>query len=49
MHASEVMTRNIVMVGRDTRVLEAIRLMVDDHISAPPVTDEAGRLLGILT
>jgi len=48
-NASDVMTRNIVLVSRDAPVAEAIRLMLDNHISGLPVIDEANQLVGILT
>ena len=48
MNASDVMSRNILSVGRDTTITEAIRLMLDNQISGLPVID-AGRLVGILT
>ncbi len=48
MNASDVMSRNIISVGRGTTVAAAIRLMLDNHISGLPVID-AGRLVGILT
>ncbi len=49
MNAADVMTRNIVSVGRGTPVREAIRLMLDNRISGLPVVDDGGMLVGILT
>jgi CBS domain-containing protein len=49
MKAADVMTRNIVSVGRGTPVREAIRLMLDKQISGLPVTDDVGKVVGILT
>jgi CBS domain-containing protein len=49
MNAADVMTREILSVGPDTTVAEAIRTMLDKRISGLPVIDEAGRLVGILT
>jgi CBS domain-containing protein len=49
MNASHVMTREILSVGPDTTVAEAIRTMLDNRISGLPVIDEAGRLAGVLT
>ena len=49
MNASDVMTREILSVGPDTTVAEAIRTMLDNRISGLPVIDEAGQLVGILT
>jgi CBS domain-containing protein len=43
------MSRNILSVGRDATIAEAIRLMLDHQISGLPVIDAAGRLVGILT
>ncbi len=48
MNAAEVMTCNVVSVGRETPVAEAIRLMLDHHVSGLPVVDQ-GKLVGILT
>ena len=49
MKASDVMSRNIVSIGRDAAIAEAIRLMLDNQISGLPVIDTAGKLVGILT
>ena len=49
MKASDVMTRTLLSVRPDATVAEAIRLMLDNHISGLPVIDEVNRLVGILT
>lgn len=49
MNASEIMTRNVVTVGRETPVVQAIRAMLDNHVSGLPVLDDDGKLAGILT
>lgn len=49
MKASEIMTRNVVTVGRETPVVQAIRAMLDNHVSGLPVLDDDGKLAGILT
>ena len=49
MNASDVMSRDIISVGRDTTIAAAIRLMLDNQISGLPVIDPAGKLVGILT
>ena len=49
MKASEVMTRNVVTVGRETSVAQAIRLMLDNNISGLPVLDDDGKVVGIVT
>jgi len=48
MKASDVMTRNVVTVGRETSVAQAIRLMLGHNISGLPVLHD-GKVLGILT
>lgn len=48
MKASDVMTRNVVTVGRETSVAQAIRLMLDHNISGLPVLHD-GKVVGILT
>ena len=46
MNASDVMTRNILSVRPDASVAEAIRLMLDNHVSGLPVIDEAASWSG---
>ena len=48
MKASDVMTRNVVTVGRETSVANAIRVMLENNISGLPVLDD-GKVVGILT
>jgi CBS domain-containing protein len=48
MKASDVMTRNVLTVGRETSVANAIRVMLDNNISGLPVLDN-GKVVGILT
>ena len=48
MKASEVMTRNVLTVGRETSVANAIRVMIDNNISGLPILDN-GKVVGILT
>jgi CBS domain-containing protein len=49
MNASDVMTREVVTVTRDTPVAQAIRLMLDRGVSGLPVLDAEGKIAGILT
>lgn len=49
MKAADVMTRDAVTVRRGTPVVQAIRLMLDNHISGLPVLDDDGKVVGILT
>jgi CBS domain-containing protein len=48
MKASDVMTRNVLTVGRETSVTNAIRVMLENNISGLPVLDN-GKIVGILT
>jgi CBS domain-containing protein len=43
------MTPDVVTVGPGARVDEIARLMLDHHISAVPVVDASGRLVGIVS
>jgi CBS domain-containing protein len=49
MNAADVMTRNVVTVGADTSIGQAIALMLDHHVSGLPVLAGDGELVGILT
>jgi CBS-domain-containing membrane protein len=49
MNAQDVMVRNVVTVGPDTDVTEAARLLAEHDISALPVVDSVGNLIGILS
>jgi CBS domain-containing protein len=49
MKASDIMTRNIISIGRGTLIGEAIHLMLDNQVSGLPVLDDSGKVVGILT
>ena len=49
MKASDIMTRRVVTVARDTSILEAVRLMLQNRISGLPVVDDKGQLIGMVT
>jgi CBS domain-containing protein len=49
MKASDIMTRRVISIPPDSTILEAIRLMLDNHISGLPVIDRSGNLVGIVT
>ncbi|HUN26513.1 MAG TPA: CBS domain-containing protein [Steroidobacteraceae bacterium] len=49
MRASQVMTSNVVTVGPDTPIEEAVRIMIGHRISGLPVVDASGGVLGLLT
>jgi CBS-domain-containing membrane protein len=45
----DIMTRDVAVVDADAPLLEAVRLMARRRISGLPVTDAAGKLVGILS
>lgn len=49
MKASDVMTGDVISVDPDSSILQAVRLMLQKHISGLPVIDGAGNLVGIVT
>jgi CBS domain-containing protein len=48
MNAADVMSRNVISVGPDAPIHDAIRLMLEHHISGLPVVN-GGVLVGMLT
>ncbi len=49
MKASDIMSSRVISVAPDATVLEATRLMLQNHISGLPVIDPSGALVGIIT
>ncbi len=49
MKAGDVMTRTVTTIQPTNTVAEALRRMLDGHISGLPVVDEKGHLVGIVT
>jgi CBS domain-containing protein len=49
MRAQDVMTRAVLSVAPDATLVEAARRMLDAHVSALPVVDAGGTLVGILS
>ena len=49
MRAIDVMVRDVVTVHPDTDVAEAVKLLADHDVSALPVLDTEGNLLGVLS
>lgn len=49
MKVGDVMTSNVICIGPQATILEAARLLLGERISALPVVDGAGKLLGILS
>src|SRR5262245_60996210 len=49
MKVRDVMTSPVVSVEPDATILQAIRIMLQRHVSGLPVVDKDGRLIGIVT
>jgi CBS domain-containing protein len=49
MYAKDIMTSPVLSVAPDSPILEAIRIMLQRHISGLPVIDKDQRLVGMLT
>jgi CBS domain-containing protein len=49
MRAHQIMTPEVITVGADTTIVEAIKMMLRHHISGLPVVDGAGKLIGIIS
>jgi CBS domain-containing protein len=49
MKAGDVMTRDVVTVGPDTKVGEIVQLLLTRGISGVPVVDETGALVGVVS
>src|SRR5215831_9282454 len=49
MKAGDIMTARVVSISPDAGVVEAIELMMRNHISGLPVVDQSGALVGIVT
>lgn len=49
LRAQDIMNEDVVTVGPDSTVEEAIELLLEQRISGLPVTDPGGNLIGIVT
>jgi CBS domain-containing protein len=49
MRAHQIMTRNVITIGPDISIVEAAKLMLNDHLSGLPVIDKGGKLIGIVS
>ena len=49
LEAKDIMTRNVLCITQDTPVVDAIRLLVKNHITGVPVVEDDKTLLGILS
>ena len=46
---SQVMTREVRSITKDTKPLEALNLMIERHFRHLPITEENGKMLGMLS
>jgi CBS domain-containing protein len=44
----DIMTKDLITVSPDTEIVQATKLLLDNRINGIPVTDETGKLVGIL-
>lgn len=44
----DIMTKELITVSPDTEIVQATKLLLENRINGIPVTDETGKLLGIL-
>lgn len=49
MRAHQIMTRQVITVSPDTTIFDAANTMLKQHISGLPVTNAAGKLVGIVS
>lgn len=49
MRAHHIMTRKVITIAPGASIVEAARLMLDNHVSGLPVVDLKGALVGIIT
>lgn len=49
MRAHQIMTRKVISVKPDTSVVDAAKIMLEQHVSGLPVVDDAGKLVGIIS
>jgi CBS domain-containing protein len=47
--AKEIMTKNVITVQEDMKVLSLIEILNENKISGAPVVDKSGKLIGIVT
>jgi CBS domain-containing protein len=49
MHAEQMMSREVITIGVDADLVDAIEMMLKHGVSVLPVIDQAGKLVGILS
>ena len=46
--AKDIMTKELITVSPDTEIVQATKLLLENRINGIPVTDETGKVVGIL-
>ena len=46
--AKDIMSTRLITVSPETEIIQATKVLLDNNINGVPVTDEAGKLVGIL-
>jgi CBS domain-containing protein len=46
--AQDIMTTDVITVNPDTDILQAAKILLDNHINGLPVVDDEGKLKGII-
>jgi CBS-domain-containing membrane protein len=49
LQARDIMTKEVITVSPETKVLDLARLMAENKINGTPVVDNQGRLVGVVT
>ncbi len=49
MRAKDVMSTKLITIASDTKVRDAVKLMLEHRISGLPVVDSSGKLVGLIT
>jgi CBS domain-containing protein len=49
MRADQMMSRQVITIGVDAAIVDAIKTMLEHRVSALPVVDQTGKLVGILS
>jgi CBS domain-containing protein len=49
MRAHQIMSRSVITVTPETRIVDAANVMLEKHVSGLPVVDTAGKLVGIVS
>lgn len=44
----DIMTKELITISPETEIIQATKLLLENHINGIPVTDKTGKLVGIL-